>query len=894
MHLIGSTLGHYQITAKIGEGGMGEVYRARDTQLDREVAIKVLSKDRLDSDDARMRFEREAKAVAALSHPNILAIYEFGEHNGMTYAVTELLEGASLLEQLQKGPLPLRRALDLAAQMADGLAAAHDKGIIHRDIKPGNVFLTKDGRLKILDFGLAKSGPISSADTIAATVVDSTKPGTLLGTVRYMSPEQVRGEAVDHRSDIFSFGTVLWQMLSAQVPFERASGVETMNAILHEDLDDPSTLISTVTPAVDRILHRCLEKSAEQRFQSAHDLGFALRTISNTSSRSAIDAAVNTGMRRRVHPALPAVAILFIGMMLGAFLKGRLQTPATLEPVKVVTLTHSGRDWAPSASPDGKMIAFTSDRDGTERIWLRQMQGGVEAPLTEESGFLPKFSPDGSSILYMRDEDNVRSAYRVSVVGGLPRKLLDNVANVTWAPEGNRIAFVRAEGDVTDASVQLGIYDIQAGTTSVLANFANRTLYGLQWSPDGKWILAIRLSAVLNNRSNEVVLVDATNGETRTVLDRPFRFSAPCWTPDSKSILVAQSMSLLGDMASPLGRLLRVDTDGSHERALFWVESVYAGGGDHVNLSPLPDGSLVFDEISWRGSLTEVPLDGAAPHRGGRHWTEGNSRDRQPSYSPDGSRIVFSSNRSGNLDLWILERNSGILRQVTDDEADDWDPAFTVDGQSILWSSNRGGPLEIWTARADGSAARQLSNDGEDAENPTQTADGKWIVYTSGHPDHSGVWKMRSDGSDATLIAAGSYLLTEVAPDSRHVSYCANEVQYGRIFLHVSDMESNEIVFTTDMPFTGLQSVVQPGRSRWMPDGKTLVFVGLTEDDRRTLFAQDFRPGEDTRASRILLIDAKNEADIESFAISPDGRSITVARIDHSRTVKLAVDVVHD
>ena len=252
--MIGTRIGQYEITAQIGEGGMGEVYRARDTRLDRDVAIKVLLEHRLESADARQRFEREAKAVAALSHPNILAIHDFGEHEGVAYAVTELLDGMPLNDQLKIGPLPLRRSLELAGQMADGLAAAHDKGITHRDIKPANVFLTADGRLKILDFGLAKSDPTIGAQTIGATIRDATAPGTLLGTVRYMSPEQVRGASVDPRSDIFSFGTVLWEMLSGELAFSRDSAVETMNAIIHEDPPDVSSLNETVPASVVRII----------------------------------------------------------------------------------------------------------------------------------------------------------------------------------------------------------------------------------------------------------------------------------------------------------------------------------------------------------------------------------------------------------------------------------------------------------------------------------------------------------------------------------------------------------------------------------------------------------------------------------------------------------------
>ena len=384
--IAGTRLGPYEIIAPIGAGGMGEVYRARDTRLARDVAIKVLPARLLENAEARTRFEREAKAVAALSHPNSLAIHDFGEHEGAAYAVTELLEGETLAERLQAGPLPVRRALELAGQMADGLAAAHEKGIIHRDLKPANLFLTTDGRLKILDFGLARVGLAENDRTQTIALGESTEPGTVLGTVHYMSPEQVRAGVVDHRSDIFSFGIVFYEMLTGKRPFQADSAVETMNAILREEPPDSSGVNTGVPLGVDRILRRCLEKKPEMRFQSARDLAFALGNTGDSSSRSlppgelAGVARPTAGAAARLRQAFMGLALLIAGGALGAFMAGRLRPAAVIQPVKITRLTHSGHDWNPSASPDGRMLAFTSRRDGRTRIWLRQMKGGMEVP----------------------------------------------------------------------------------------------------------------------------------------------------------------------------------------------------------------------------------------------------------------------------------------------------------------------------------------------------------------------------------------------------------------------------------------------------------------------------------------------------------------------------------
>src|ERR1017187_2023653 len=287
----GTILGQYEIRSPLGAGGMGEVYRAHDTRLDREVAIKVLPES-LTSDSVRLRrFEQEARAAAALNHPNILAVYQMATHEGASYMVSELLDGERLRERLRHGPIPLRKAIDYAVQIAHGLAAAHDKGIVHRDLKPDNLFVTKDGRVKILDFGLAKlvqprdaSGAEATLAGVEATIAQGTEPGMVMGTVGYMSPEQVRGKVADHRSDIFAFGTILYEMVTGKQTFRKPTSAETMSAILNEDPPSISQVTSTSPPGLQRVLHRCLEKSPEQRFQSAADLAFALEALSDSAS----------------------------------------------------------------------------------------------------------------------------------------------------------------------------------------------------------------------------------------------------------------------------------------------------------------------------------------------------------------------------------------------------------------------------------------------------------------------------------------------------------------------------------------------------------------------------------------------------------------------------------
>ena len=367
---LGSRLGPYEIVAPLGAGGMGEVYRARDTRLGREVAVKVLPASLSEDSDRLRRFEQEARAASALSHPNILTVYDVGDLAGTPFVVSELLEGATLREALAGSPLPVRKAGDYGVQIAQGLAAAHEKGIVHRDLKPENLFVTKDGRVKILDFGLAKLMPrqADGSMTNAPTLAAGTEPGVVMGTVGYMSPEQVRGEPADHRSDIFAFGTVLHEMLTGARAFRGASAIETMNAILKEEPPEASRSRAEVTPALDRIVRRCLEKSPSERFQSARDLAFALTETASVSAIPGI-AAPPAALRRRPMPALAwlgAALAVALGVVLAVrpALRQRLSrgaAPANIQSLAVLPLENLSRDPEQEYFADGMTEALITN-----------------------------------------------------------------------------------------------------------------------------------------------------------------------------------------------------------------------------------------------------------------------------------------------------------------------------------------------------------------------------------------------------------------------------------------------------------------------------------------------------------------------------------------------------
>jgi Tol biopolymer transport system component len=896
----GDRLGPYRIDAPLGAGGMGEVYRARDTKLDRDVAVKVLPAHLAEAPEALARFEREAKSVAALSHPGILAIHDFGREGSTSFAVMELLEGDTLRSRLAGGALPFRKAVDYAGQIAHGLAAAHARGVIHRDLKPENLFLTGDGRVKILDFGLARQDTAAGRgadDTHSPTLARATDPGTVLGTVGYMSPEQVRGHAADARSDIFSFGAVLHEMLTGRRAFQRDTAAETMTAILKEEpaalASGADTTAAGLPPGLARLVSRCLEKNPEERFQSARDLAFALEAASTTSSTRV--AAMPAGRRERWRRALP-LAWLAAGGLIGALAMQRLGTPAPTEPPRARALTFSGQDRDPAASPDGRLVAFASTRDGVSRIWIKQLQGGGEAPLTSGPDRAPRFSPDGSSVLFVRTEGSGRSVYRIGLVGGEPRKVIEDAYQADWLPDGARIAFLRLRAGQPTArgsaprrlASAVGMRELASGREQILYEPEDRALSGLRVSPDGRTLALIEGPFVLNTRF-ELILIDVASGSVRKGTAPGNPIGCLVWS-GAERVVLARAGSPLGDGTGMPSRLFLLDPERRDERTLLFTSGLFPLAGTDTRSAVcdgLGPGRLVLDQIEWRMNLSEVGL--TSPASTPRPLTSGNSRDRQPAYSPDGSRIVFTSNRSGNMDLWVLETRTGALRQLTDDPAQDWDPGFTPDARHVLWSSDRSGHLEIWMAGADGSGARQLTRDGIDAENPTATRDGRYVVYTSGNPERLGVWRIRPDGTEDKQLVTGAALVPEIAPHGRQV-LVVTDGRDGQRLIRVADIETGVLApFEIEVTWPpSASSQILYGRARWTPDGRRIAFIGANAEGRSGVFVQDFVPGRDTSASRRPVAGFAPDVLTESLGLSPDGKSLVVSTLQEYSSLMLA------
>ncbi len=881
----GTRLGPYEIAAVIGSGGMGDVYRARDVRLGRDVAVKVLPRELAANADRRGRFEREARAASALNHPNIVAVYDTGWHEGVPFIVTELLEGQTLTERLAQGSLPVRKALDCAVQAARGLVAAHERGIVHRDLKPANLFLTTQGQLKILDFGVAKlAHPGESLSGASRGRAPGTTPGLVLGTVGYMSPEQVRGGGVDARSDQFSLGCVLYELLTARAPFERPTAAQTMAAVL-EDEPPPLTRVNQRIPApLAWIVERCLAKDPDDRYSAtqdlARDLELALGRLSEAIALPIVPA------RRRV---AERAGLVLLGTALAGVAAAWWWTRREPTTVPIVRyLTYSGRDSSPAAAPDGKTIAFSSSRDGQKRIWLKQLATGSEAPLTAGSDDNPRFSPDGSVILFARNEDGRVALYRVPSVGGEQRKLVDDALYGDFSPDGRRIVFVRQFADADGIASVVATAAADGSSARELARldrntFAAGAFVHPRWSPDGRWVAATQSTLQLGEPT-AMALLDVESGEVRRLTppsDAGVWRGGLVWSGPDKIVCV-QPESVVGQQSGTASRIVLSNVFSGWTQPLLWSPV------NIVGLDVLGPGRLILEARSLRQNLREIPLRSPAG-RAERWLTRGNGADRQPIYARDGEWIAFSSNRSGNLDIWAVSLRSGAVRRLTDHVAHDSDPGFMPDGR-LIWSSNRSGRFEVWMAAADGSGAHQVTRDSVDAENPVATPDGQWIVYASANPQLRGIMKIRPDGSAATrLVPGGNLIEPEVSPDGRHVAFVADEGSE-RAVLRVARFADGKAVFEIPLPPWIQGATIDQGRCRWLPDGRVLAYVAR-ERDSYAVYVQDFIPGADTSRSRRRVAGLGPDLDAESLAVSPDGDALTVSFREQLFDLMLAENV---
>jgi eukaryotic-like serine/threonine-protein kinase len=711
----GTRLGAYEILAPIGAGGMGEVYRARDGKLGRDVAVKVLPARLAADGDALARFEREARAVASLSHPNILSIFDFGADDGVAYAVMELLDGETLRQRLGNGALPPRKVLDYGVQIANGLAAAHERGIVHRDLKPENLFVTRDGRIKILDFGLARVDPPPSDQTQSPTVVAPTEPGTVMGTVGYMSPEQVRGQKVDARSDIFSFGSILFEMLSGRSAFKADSAAETMAAIVQKDPPELSGADQPLSPALDRIVRHCLEKSPEERFQSARDLAFDLQSAGTGSGATGSVPAIASGSRSRRRALFASVGTLglVLAWALGRWTAGHRESSSSPVGRFSMMTDRPGVERSPDISPDGKSFVFVSSTEGKDNIYSQRVGGRNAANLTGGSGaadYAPAFSPDGERIAFRSERDG-GGIFVMGATGESVRRVSDFGFDPAWSPDGREIAVASEpiKDPTSRATVsQLWALDAATGKRRLLLE---REGVAPRWSPHGYrvayWSVLDASGKPGGQRDLWTVAADGSQAKTggvRITDDPDFDWS-PEWSPDGRSLYFASDRG--GTM-----NLWRIAVDERSGKPLGSAEPLTTPStwASHFRFSK-DAGLLLFAALDERSTIYRQGFDSVTGTASGAPVPifEGSRRVSTLEWSPDGAWLVFDSPRGRREDVFLIRADGTEYRQLIDEPFQHRVMRWLPDGTRISFYSNRTGTQDVWTIRPDGSDIKMLA-----------------------------------------------------------------------------------------------------------------------------------------------------------------------------------------
>ena len=852
-------IGPYEIVGWIGAGGMGEVYRARDSRLGRDVALKLVDAT-LAADGGRVRrFEQEARAAGQLNHPNILAVYDTGVHAGVPYIVSELLEGETLRARLSAAPMSPRKAIDAARQVAEGLAAAHDKGIVHRDVKPDNLFVTTDGRVKILDFGIAKLTTSGEDSDVRTGLPTDTAAGTVVGTARYMSPEQIRGEAVDARSDIFSLGLVIYEMLTGSPAFARDTTPETMTAILKDEAPELET--ATMPAALARIVSRCMEKTRERRFQSARDLAFGLDVLSGTHTSTA-PAAVVTAVRGpgfAVVAVGSAVALSLLAATAG-WLARRPAPPPPGNPLLGATFSRitnwPGTETAAEISPDGKHVAFVADREGEFDVWTSQIGTGVFRNLTTDrpSMHVPGdilrvlgFSPDGSDLWMTVEPDAAGRKVMVPITGGPVRNLLGKRdAAPAWSPDGLRfVYFNNQEGDPMYVAGRAG-----TDPRSILGDLRGHN-HNPVWSADGEWIYFVHGTEPSAEMDIWRIKPDGTAAAQVSRNGIAINFFAPL---DSRTLVyVARGR----DRSGPWLWSVDVPTGVS--------QRVVSGLDRYTYVSASRDGSRIAATVSNPSAqLWRVPILGApAEDRDAARDVMPIERALAPRFR-DGALFVLGARAAGDDGLWRVDGAQQLTQLWNGADGPLSEPAaISRDGSRVAVVIRDGGRRRLMVIGTDGSYPRTLAPSIDIQGVAGQSAadwspDGKSVVAAGQDQDGPGLFTIPVDGSPVRRLLSGRAESPLFSPDGTLIAYSGPFV----------GGQTDVLGMRPDGTPVKLPPLrVRQGGYRFMPDGKSLVFL-------RSIAWPDFELFDLTTGATRRLTQFNNASRLNNFDITPDGKYI--------------------
>ena len=860
--MVGRTISHYEITEKLGEGGMGVVWKARDSRLKRFVALKVLPPEKVADQERKHRFVQEARSASALNHPNIVTVHDIDQADGIDFIAMEFVEGKTLDELIGRKGLKLNEALKYAIQIADALAKAHAAGIIHRDLKPGNVMVTGDGRVKVLDFGLAKLTEATSVSQVGTTQTEqpTTESGLIVGTASYMSPEQAEGKKVDARSDIFSFGSVLYEMLTGRRAFRRDSPALTLAAILHLE---PPPLPAEIPQELERVVARCLRKDPSRRYQHMDDIKIALEELNEESDSAKLSAAAGPAARPRRWTWVAGLTVLAVLAALALYL-WLAPRPAPFARTEIVRLTDAGGANAAAISPDGKYVIHAVTEQGDSSLWW------LNAATRSRDELLPpvpgtfsnlQFSGDGNSIYYVFDTGKPPpTMYTMPVPGRNATRLaaFAGVGTARLSPDEKRLVFTRTVGP--DST--LFIANVDGSGERQLASRKFPELFAVpDWSPDGKTI-AYGVSSLRGGVSRRLAAVPVEGGREQSIGSRTWSgMSSLRWMPNGQGL-----MTLASDQPGFLYQLWYVSYPGGDARRITNDLNRYSG------LSLTGDSSaLVTVQIESTARIWVVSSSDTADSR------EITGRLRASSayldWIGDGNIVFNAQDGKGRPRLWIAAADGTSQRQLVAEGPHDSTPGACGDGRRLVFLSYRTGSPHIWRSDLDGGNARQMTS-GEGEFGPSCSPDGTWLTYGSLDPKSTGVWRMPIDGGPPVRIW-DVYGFSYISPDGtsvmvREISALENKIRVIRA--------------TGGQPLSTFDPGPEQQYIRWSADGKSLFFV-KTSGGVSNVWRQPLDGGAPRQVTKF-------QSDrINHVAESRDGKKLAMDRYSTTSDVVLIRDL---
>ena len=797
--MIGRTLLHYKIVEKLGEGGMGVVYKALDTHLERFVAIKVLPPDKVADAERKRRFVLEAKAASALNHPGIITIHDIASDSGMDFIVMEYVQGKALSQLIAHKPLPLNDSLRYAIQIAGALATAHAAGILHRDLKPENVMVSgsegRAGSVKLLDFGLAKltdkvrTGQVESTQTLGHGDSHSTGEGTILGTVAYMSPEQAEGKKVDARSDIFSFGALVYEMATGRRAFQGDSNLSTLSAILRDEPKAASEVADGVPRDLERIITRCLRKNPDRRFQAMPDLKVALEELKEESDSGTLGAAPAVP-RQRTRKVVWSVAFFTAAVLLGGtvwFFRSTFKAPeAVWHPVPLTT--YQGIQQEPSFSPDGNQLAFSwnGQKQDNWDIYIKLIgTAGPPLRLTTDPAIdsSPAWSPDGRFVAFFRNLSPDKAAILlIPALGGPEHKVTETLTSyrlpspyLAWSPDGTGLIF--SGRDSQKEPFALFLLSTETGEKRRLtyppANVLGDSCPAI--SADGRTLVFTRS---IDDTIGDLYLLSLSTGLQPLGDVRRLTFGnrgngRPAWTPDGREIVFAGTSDLFGTSVG-LWRIARSGPAQALPLASFGEAAAQPA------ISPRAH-RLAYQNSFFQSSIWRVEASGSSGAGNAKSprlfskattFISSSRDDTSPQFSPDGKRIAFVSTRSGREEIWISDGEGSNAVQMTFFARPDVStPRWSPDGEHIAFDSNAAGEYDIWMVSSSGGKPQRMTTNPANDGNPSWSRDGHWIYFDSARTGEQQIFKIPATGGEAVQLTRDGGFAPLESPDAKFLYY---------------------------------------------------------------------------------------------------------------------------